>query len=131
MEKVKLYWWKDYPNFGDAASPYIMQKLFGLDVVYCNPSLCIHREIFRFLKYLFNGKRYVIPSFQGYVCPWKRGLFAIGSILDNSFNIRCSYIYNKIFVTISCRKKIIVNEMWNYSYFVYNVFIRSISKREK
>ena len=84
MEKVKLYWWKDYPNFGDAASPYIMQKLFGLDVVYCNPSLCIHREIFRFLKYLFNGRRYVIPSFQGYVCPWKRGVFAIGSILDNS-----------------------------------------------
>lgn len=84
MKKVKLYWWKDYPNFGDAASPYIIQKLFGLDIVYCNPSLCIHREVFRFFRHLYNGKHYVIPSFKGYVYPWRKGLFAIGSILDGS-----------------------------------------------
>lgn len=84
MKNIKLYWWKDYPNFGDAASPYIIQKLFGLDVTYCNPSLCIHKEIFRFLKHLYKGKRYVIPSFKGYLYPWEKGLFAIGSILDGS-----------------------------------------------
>lgn len=84
MKKVKVYWWNDSPNVGDAASPYVIQKLFGLDIVYCNPSLCIHKEIFKCLRNLYRGKRYVIPSFKGYVYPWERGLFAIGSILDGS-----------------------------------------------
>lgn len=84
MKKMKLYWWKDYPNFGDAASPYLIKKLFGLDVVFCNPSLCVHKEIFKFIKLLCKCKRYIIPSFKGYIYPWEKGFFAIGSILDFS-----------------------------------------------
>ena len=82
--RIKLYWWKEEPNFGDAISPYIIQKLFGLNVTYCNPSLCIHKEVLRYIKSLLLGKHYTIPSFKGYVYPWERGMFAIGSILDGS-----------------------------------------------
>lgn len=84
MKKIKLYWWKDAPNFGDAASPYIIQKLFGLNIVYCNPSLCIHKEIYRLIRNMCTGKQYVFPSSKGYVYPWEKGLYAIGSILDGS-----------------------------------------------
>lgn len=34
MNKVKMYWWNDQPNFGDALNPIIVRKLFGIEPVW-------------------------------------------------------------------------------------------------
>lgn len=81
---VKLYWWRAKNNFGDALSVYIIQALFGIKVKWANPQLCLHREFARMIRAMVKGKSYKLPSFDGYVLPWQKSLFAIGSILDGS-----------------------------------------------
>lgn len=80
---IKLYWWKEEANFGDAASEYIVSKLFG-GVSWCTPQLTIKTEIIRLLRCLKRRQKYSLPIISGYIFPWQKGLFAIGSILDYS-----------------------------------------------
>jgi hypothetical protein len=30
MPRVRVYWWKDQPNFGDAMNPFLLERLFGV-----------------------------------------------------------------------------------------------------
>lgn len=29
---IKMYWWREHPNFGDAMNPILIKQLFGIDV---------------------------------------------------------------------------------------------------
>lgn len=80
---INLYWWREEPNFGDAASEYIISRLFG-DVCWCMPQLTLKKEIIRLLRCIKYNRKYTLPDFRGYVYPWHKGLFAVGSILDFS-----------------------------------------------
>lgn len=34
MLKIKMYWWNEKPNFGDAFNPYLVEKLSGQKVTW-------------------------------------------------------------------------------------------------
>lgn len=80
---INLYWWREEPNFGDAASAYIVSKLFG-DIKWCKPQISLRNEFLSLLRCIKHTRKYSFPNLTGYVYPWKKGLFSIGSILDFS-----------------------------------------------
>ncbi len=38
MKKLKMYWWNEQPNFGDALNPLIVERLFGIQVQWADLS---------------------------------------------------------------------------------------------
>lgn len=80
---INLYWWKEEPNFGDAASEYIVSKLFD-EVKWCKPQISLRNEFIRLLRCIKRIMKYSAPDLKGYVYPWEKALFSIGSILDFS-----------------------------------------------
>lgn len=83
MKKIRLYWWRDEPNFGDAASEYIIRHLFGA-VEWRQPQITI-RSILGYLKNsIIHGTPFKMIYIKGYVFPWQKALFGIGSILDSA-----------------------------------------------
>lgn len=78
MNKIKLMFW-DKANFGDALSPYIIEKLSGNKII---------------KKDLYHGGMFCIRCLYGYLrrrkfkrltfatWPWENNLMAIGSILE-------------------------------------------------
>lgn len=78
-----LYWWKEIPNVGDAASEYLINKLSAERIKWKQPQITFIGEIKKVIKYLLKGELY-IPTIKGYVFPWQKCIFAIGSILDFS-----------------------------------------------
>lgn len=82
---MNLYWWKDIPNVGDVASEYLISKLSTESIQWKKPQITFISEGKKIIKNLLQKKLY-IPSFRGYVFPWEKCIFAIGSILDFSNN---------------------------------------------
>lgn len=37
MRKLPMFWWKGAPNFGDALSPWLVEKVFGVPTQWCAP----------------------------------------------------------------------------------------------
>ncbi len=82
MKSEKLYWWKDEKNFGDFASWYIVSHLAKNKIEWAFPQTCVHTDFLNFLRSIKYGRQFKLSSYVGYVYPWQRALFAIGSILD-------------------------------------------------
>ena len=82
--KFKVYWWKDEANFGDVASQYLCEKLIGDTVVWASPQTTFFSEFKRVVRSILLNEGNVFPLFKGYIPPWRRCLFAIGSILDHA-----------------------------------------------
>ena len=82
--KFKVYWWKDEANFGDVASQYLCEKLIGDTVVWASPQTTFFSEFKRVVRSILLNEGKVFPLFKGYIPPWRRCLFAIGSILDHA-----------------------------------------------
>lgn len=80
---MNIYWWNDKPNVGDAASEYIVRKLSYEPITWKKPQITLYTELKKTIAYLLKGKLY-IPQFNGYVYPWQKCLFAVGSIMDYS-----------------------------------------------
>lgn len=81
MNKIRLFWWREEPNFGDAASEYVIRNLFG-KVVWRQPQVTI-RSVLGYLKNsIIHGTPFKKIYIKGYVFPWQKALFGIGSILD-------------------------------------------------
>lgn len=80
-----LYWWKDIPNVGDAASEYLISKLSIESIQWKRPQITFWGETKKIIKNILEAKIY-IPSIKGYVFPWEKCIMAIGSILDHANN---------------------------------------------
>lgn len=78
-----LYWWKDKPNVGDAASEYLVKKLSKECIEWRQPQITFIGELKKIIINALNKKLY-IPTIKGYVYPWQKCIFAIGSILDSA-----------------------------------------------
>ena len=82
MKFGKLYWWKEEKNFGDFASYYLVSHLAKNKIEWAFPQACIHRDLVNFLRSIKHREKFAFSSYRGYVFPWEKALFAIGSILD-------------------------------------------------
>lgn len=80
---MNLYWWKEIPNVGDSASRYLISRLSSDLVVWKMPHLTVLGETKRMIKGLIRERQLVL-SMKGYVFPWEKCIFGIGSILDYS-----------------------------------------------
>ena len=79
-----LYWWKDIPNVGDVASKYVIEQLSDAKICWKKPQVTLWNELKKMAKGILVKKEFRIPNFVGYVYPWQKCLFGIGSILDFS-----------------------------------------------
>lgn len=79
---IKLYWWEE-PNVGDAASYDIVKWLSRRNVKWAYPQISIYC-ILRSMIYSWLKRRNLLHQWnlKDYVFPWKKCLFAVGSILD-------------------------------------------------
>lgn len=82
MTVDKLYWWKAEKNFGDYASFYLVSHLAKKQIKWAFPQTCIHKDFLNLLRAIKHRKAFRLSSYVGYVYPWDKALFAIGSILD-------------------------------------------------
>lgn len=82
---MNLYWWKEIPNVGDAASEYVVSKLSKERIKWKVPQRTLLMQLKQIIKSLLKGQFYIY-SLSEFVYPWEKCLFAIGSILDYSNN---------------------------------------------
>ncbi len=50
MKRIKLFFYKSEPNFGDELNVYLLQRLFGIDAMYANKKHCDYVCIGSLLK---------------------------------------------------------------------------------
>lgn len=84
MKKLYAHWCH-FNNFGDALNPYLLNKLSGSKVIYCNNTLVLKNEIRYLIRDVkaggeFDLNRLVHPFFRRN----KKVILAIGSILSDS-----------------------------------------------
>lgn len=82
MKTEKLYWWKEEKNFGDFASLYLVNHLAKNKIKWAFPQTCIHVDFLNLLRSIKHRRKIIFSNYDGYVYPWQKALFAIGSILD-------------------------------------------------
>lgn len=80
---MNLYWWNEIPNVGDSASRYLISRLSSDSIVWKMPHFTILGGTKRMIKKLIREKQLDL-SIKGYVFPWEKCIFGIGSILDYS-----------------------------------------------
>lgn len=84
MKFEKLYWWKDEKNFGDFASFYLVSHLAKNKIKWAFPQTCIHTDFLNLLRSIKHRRKFKLSDYSGYVFPWDKSMFAIGSIMDSA-----------------------------------------------
>lgn len=93
--RVRAWWWRDKTNFGDCLTPYIINKLSGLDVVHIGCSLLDA------IKYIL--KRWKAGLSIDFKLVWPIYLFeqtyilSVGSILGHH-NHKCAIVWGSGFI---------------------------------
>ena len=82
MKKIPLFWWHWDLNFGDCASPYIVQKLCGCDIH--NQGFPLKRSLKHFIKTLFLKRKIDFSEITESIRNRKHFIVGLGSIIDNS-----------------------------------------------
>lgn len=82
MRNERLYWWKDEKNFGDFASFYLVSHLAKNKIKWAFPQTCIHIDFMNFLRSIKHRRKFRLSDYSGYIFPWSKSMFAIGSIMD-------------------------------------------------
>lgn len=82
MKIDKLYWWKDEKNFGDFASFYLVSHLAKNHIRWAFPQACVHTDFLNLLRSIKHRRKFKLSDYSGYVFPWDKCMFAIGSIMD-------------------------------------------------
>lgn len=82
--KKYLYWWKAVPNVGDMASPYLIEHLSLDTIQWKNPQITLWKEFKQIIKTLLKKRKIYIPDFKGYIYPWQKCIFGIGSIIEHA-----------------------------------------------
>lgn len=78
MNKIKLVYWDEYPNFGDALSPFIVGFLSKKEVIFKDTYLGLFPFIKQVIKSLIGLNFGRLKSIQ---YPYERTLIAIGSMI--------------------------------------------------
>jgi pyruvyltransferase len=79
MRELKVAWWKEVPNFGDALTPYLLEKLVDIKAIHSsNQEIEITTEFMGVGSYLEQ----VRPSYTGYI--WGTGRMFPGDKIDLS-----------------------------------------------
>jgi len=83
MEKIRAFWWYE-KNFGDALNPFLLERLSGKKVIFCNQHRPYYKEEFRrFFKCLRNREWYDFRRLSWPVLD-KPVVLSIGSMLKYS-----------------------------------------------
>lgn len=74
---IKLFWWKDKPNFGDGISRHVVAFVSGRDVVWAEPEDCDLFAVGSLMKWV---RRSAGPARKAEGKPWLWGTGCIGPI---------------------------------------------------
>lgn len=78
MKKIKVMFW-DKANFGDALSPYIVNRLSGRKIIKKD---LYHGFIFAVRCLYGYSKRRIFHRLSFATWPWEKNLIAVGSVLQ-------------------------------------------------